>query len=105
VKAIDLLAEQGIFVQLWNVACPLDLDETALKSAAKTGVVFTYEDHNVHTGLGNCIADKYLQLGLSAEFHKFGVEDYAFSGSSEDVFKACGLDVNSVVERIKAVMK
>ncbi len=105
VEAADRLAEKGISIQLWNVSCPIDLDEDALQKAAATGTVFTYEDHNVQTGLGNSIADKMMQLGLSCKFHKFGVEDYAFSGSSEEVFKACRLDVEAVVERIEAVMR
>ncbi|MDO9577312.1 MAG: transketolase [Candidatus Cloacimonadales bacterium] len=101
IEVADKLAEAGISLQVWNISCPIDLDEEALQKAAATGTVFTYEDHNVHTGLGNSIADKMMQMGLSCKFHKFGVEDYAFSGSSEDVFKACGLDVDSVVKRIK----
>lgn len=105
VEAVDKLAEKGISIQLWNVSCPIDLDEEALKKAAKTGTVFTYEDHNVHTGLGNSIADKMMQLGLTCRFHKFGVEDYAFSGSSNDVFQSCKLDADSIVKRVKALMK
>lgn len=105
VEVADKLAEEGISLQVWNVSCPIDLDEEALQKAAATGNVFTYEDHNVHTGLGNSIADKMMQMGLSCKFHKFGVEDYAFSGSSDEVFKACSLDVDSIVKRIKEVMK
>ena len=96
----DRLYDLGISLQVWNVSCPLNLDKEALKKAAKTGIIFTYEDHNVNTGLGNSIADKLMQLGLSCEFYKFGVEDYALSGKSEDVFKYCRLDVDSVVNRI-----
>ncbi|HPR18766.1 MAG TPA: transketolase, partial [Candidatus Cloacimonadota bacterium] len=105
VKVADKLAESGISLQVWNVSCPLCLDEEALKKAAGTGFVFSYEDHNVNTGLGNCLADKMMQMGLGGKFRKFGVEDYAFSGSSKDVFKACGLDADSIVERIKEVMQ
>ncbi len=101
----DKLKKQGISLQIWNVSCPNNLDENALKQAAKTGTVFTYEDHNVNTGIGNSIADKIMQLGLSCKFVKFGVEDYAFSGNSEDVFKLCRLDVDSIVKRIEEVLE
>ncbi len=100
VEISERLSKLGISLQIWNISCPTELEENALKKASKTGIVFTYEDHNVHTGLGNSIADKLMQLGLSCGFYKFGVEDYAFSGKSEDVFRYCRLDVESVVNRI-----
>jgi len=99
-QVADKLITKGISLQVWNVSCPNDLDLEALKTAATTGIVFTYEDHNVNTGLGNSIADKMMELGINCRFIKFGVEDYAFSGNSEDVFKHCKLDVESIVERI-----
>ncbi len=104
IEISDRLSDLGISIQVWNVFCPIDLDEKALQKAAKTGTIFTYEDHNVNTGLGNSIADKLMQLGLSCKFYKFGVEDYALSGKSEDVFKFCRLDVDSVVERILEII-
>jgi transketolase C-terminal domain/subunit len=58
----------------------------------------------VNTGLGNSIADKLMQMGLMCKFVKFGVEDYALSGKSSDVYKHCKLDVESIVERIRKVV-
>jgi len=104
IEIVEKLKEEGISIQLWNVSCPTKLDEEALKAATKTGVIFIYEDHNVNTGLGNSIADKMMQLGLSAKFIKFGVEDYAISGTADDVFKHCKLDVNSILKRIKETL-
>ena len=100
-----ILSEQGISLQVWNFSAPTELDEEALKKAAQTGTIFTYEDHNINTGLGNSVADKLLQLGLSCKLLKFGVEDYAFSGNANDVFAACKLDVNSVIGRITDFLK
>jgi len=105
IEVADKLKEKGISLQVWNISCPNDLDEKALKQAANTGIVFTYEDHNVNTGIGNSIADKMMQLGLTCKFVKFGVENYAFSGNSEDVFKHCRLDVDSIVERIEEAIR
>jgi len=102
--ATDKLKELGISLQVWNISCPNELDEDALQQAAKTGIVFTYEDHNVNTGIGNSIADKMMQLGLHCKFIKFGVEDYALSGNSDDVFKHCKLDVDSIVKRIQEAL-
>ncbi|MDP8203612.1 MAG: transketolase [Candidatus Tenebribacter mawsonii] len=103
--AAKKLKSLDISLQVWNISCPDDLDEEALKQAAKTGTVFTYEDHNVNTGIGNSIADKMMQMGLRCKFVKFGVEDYALSGNSDDVFKHCKLDVDSIVKRIDLICK
>ncbi len=104
VEIAEKLLKEKISLQVWNISCPNDIDEDALKKAAQTGVIFTYEDHNVHTGLGNSIADKLMQMGLSCKFHKFGVEDYSFSGNSRDLFRMYKLDVKSVVDRIKKII-
>jgi transketolase len=101
VQAVDILHEKGFNIQLWHIASPLKIDEDILRKAASTGTVFSYEDHNVHTGLGNCLADRLMQLGLSPCFVKFGVEDYALSGRSEDIFRMCRLDCKSLIERIE----
>jgi len=101
VEAADKLKAEGVDIQVWNVSCPTALDEDALRKAATTGTVFTYEDHNVNTGLGNSVADKMMQMGLACKFVKFGVEDYAFSGNSADVYRMCNLDADSIYNRIK----
>ena len=106
-KAVEIaekLLEEKISLQVWNISCPNDIDEDALKKAVKTGTIFTYEDHNVNTGLGNSIADKMMQMGLYCKFHKFGVEDYSFSGKSSDLFQFYGLDVKSMVDNIKYIL-
>ncbi|MFO7896580.1 MAG: transketolase [Candidatus Cloacimonadales bacterium] len=104
VQIVDTLAQQGHKISLWNISCPSELDESALKAAAATGKVFTYEDHNLNTGLGNSVADKMMQMGLTCRFIKFGVENYAMSGASTDVFVSCGLDVESMVAKIKNLL-
>jgi len=105
VKIADALAKSDIKISVWNISCPTELDEEALKSAASTGYVFTYEDHNVNTGLGNSVADKMMQMGLRCNFNKFGVNGYAMSGASNDVFEKCGLDVESITKQIKKLIK
>ena len=104
VEIADKLADNNISLQVWNISCPNELDKNALKEAAQTGTIFTYEDHNIHTGLGNSIADKLMEMGLNCKFHKFGVKDYCFSGKSSDLFQFYGLDVNSMVDNIKGIL-
>ncbi len=101
VKAADILKEKGVSLQVWNIACPCDLDEEALTRAAKTGAIFTVEDHNVHTGLGACVAVKLLDMGLHCRLERFGVEDYCISGTAGDVYRYVGLDAQSIAKRIE----
>ncbi len=101
VKAADMLHEGGTDVQVWNISCPCDMDEEALKEAAGTGMLFTVEDHNVHTGLGACVAMKLVDMGLRCRLIRIGVEDYCISGSAEDVYRYAGLDAQTIADKIK----
>ncbi|MBN1948834.1 MAG: transketolase [Candidatus Cloacimonetes bacterium] len=101
VELADRLLAEGINLQVWNISCPFALDPEAIRQAAVTGAIFTLEDHNVHTGLGSCVADYLCTNGLNCRLRKFGVEDYASSGSSADVFKAAGLDPDTLSVEIR----
>ncbi len=105
VKISDKLKTEGINLRVVNFSCLSDIDIEAIKSSAETGHIFTYEDHNVKTGLGNTIADIMMENCIFCKLTKFGVEDYAMSGKSADVFKLCKLDVDSILNRIKASLK
>jgi transketolase len=94
------LLKKDLSVAVWHVACPTALSDEMLKEAARTGYIFTYEDHHVRTGLGNCVAERLAELQIPCKLKKFGVEDYAFSGSSEDVFRYSGLDSESIARKI-----
>jgi len=103
-KVVEKLAAEGYQLELWNVSSPLKADENMLKSISKQPFVITYEDHNVNTGLGSIIADQLMSRGLFTRLYKFGVEDYACSGSATDVYKHCHLDQESVYARTKEIL-
>ncbi|KQC08270.1 MAG: transketolase [Candidatus Cloacimonas sp. SDB] len=104
VEVAEKLSRQNIHIQLWNVSTPQMIDPKVLREAASTGLIFTYEDHNVNTGLGCCVANKLVAEQLNCRLVKFGVENYAFSGDSEAIFKLYGLDSDSIVEKIKKAL-
>ncbi len=101
VAAWERLREKGIEVAVWNVACPRDLDVEALKEAAATGLIVTYEDHNVETGLGSSVANALLDNGLNARLVKLGVRTYGGSGKPDELFAMQGLDVESLVKAVQ----
>jgi transketolase len=97
VQAWEKLKEKGMNVQVLNVSCLSDLDVEAILRAAHTGTVITYEDHQIHTGLGNLIANVIAGNGLPTRFRKMGITQYGSSGKPDDLYKMQGLDVESLV--------
>jgi transketolase len=103
-KAVDRLRDEGIFVQLWYVSAPLELDMVMLKKAADLGCIISVEDHNVNSGLGSIIADKLVEHNLQSGLIKLGVKDYPISGTSDDVYKWAGLDTDSLIKTIRMIV-
>lgn len=101
IQAWAILKQREISVRVLNVCCPKDLDEEVLLDAARIGIIITYEDHNIHTGLGNIAADKLISMGLSVRLRKLGISSYGLSGPPNELFKAAGLDVDSLVRTVE----
>jgi len=100
IQAWEVLRERGYQVKVINLSCWSDLDVETLKQAAETGVVVTYEDHNIKTGLGSIVANFLIENSLSPRFRKLGIKRYASSGLPDDLFKMEGLDVETLVNTV-----
>ena len=92
IAAADALRGEGINVEVGIVACPLDLDDAAMRYAAEAPILFTVEDHGVHTGLGASVADCIAANGGDVRLVRLGVEGYQSSGASAELFARLGLD-------------
>lgn len=101
VAAADALLEEGIEVEVGIVACPLDLDDAAIRYAAEAPLIVTVEDHNADTGLGACIALQLAGTGNAAPLVRIGVEAYQSSGASSQILARSGLDSASIANRIR----
>ncbi len=97
----ELLAAEGFSVKVLVVSCPLALEEEMLRDAAATGLVVTYEDHHVASGLGASVGLGLLRAGLAPRFASFGVHRYGDSGPSGDVFAAMGLAPEQIAEGVR----
>lgn len=75
-KAVELLAKEGIKAELINVHTikPLDND-TVLESARKTGCVVTAENHSVVGGLKSAIAELLCETN-PVPIRAIGVQDH-----------------------------
>jgi len=105
VRVADELMEEGVDVAVFNFSCAKDLDPEALSAACKTGILVTYEDHNVNTGLGAAVSDCLFQLDLKVELFKMGIPHYATSGKPSELLDTIGLDENSLKYTLRRLME
>ena len=103
VSAAKKLGEEGIDVDLINMSSIKPLDEDAIvDSAAKTGIVFTVEDHNIIGGLGSAVCET-LSEKEPVKVIRIGVKDrFGASGSPADLYREYGLDEESIIKTIKS---
>ncbi len=100
IQAWEKLKEEGVEVQVLHLSCLSDLDREAILHACRTGVVVTYEDHHVETGLGSLIGSVIAEEGLSIRFRKMGITSYGASGKPDDLYRMQGLDVESLIQTV-----
>jgi len=105
IQAWQKLKEMRIEVQVLNISCLSDLDIEAILKAAHTGTVITYEDHQIHTGLGSLVANVIAEHGLPIRFRKMGITQYGSSGKPDDLYKMQGIDVGSLVQVVLEEIK
>ena len=101
VRAVEILEKEGINAELINVPVikPLDCG-TIIKSAEKTGLVVTVEDHSVIGGLGSAVSE-LLSEQSPHKVIRFGIEDtFGQSGTPKELLKYYGLDAESIANRI-----
>jgi transketolase len=105
VQACQILRERGIYAQVINIPCLSELDREVILKAAKTGIIITYEDHHIQTGLGSLIANFLAGQGLGIRFRKLGVTQYGSSGKPDELYRMQGLDVDSLVQAVMEEIK
>ncbi len=99
--ARELLARDGLAAAVYNFSCPIHLDLEALKEAAGTGRIITFEDHLCASGLGAAVAKALLEQGRPVKFACHGLEEYAPSGDFNEVYDVSGLSVEALAESVR----
>jgi transketolase len=105
IEAVKMLAEQGISAELINMHTIKPLDEEAiLKSVSKTGCVVTAEEHMMHGGLGDAVA-QVLARNLPSPHEYVAVNDsFGESGTPMELMAKYGIDTINVVDAVKKVI-
>ena len=100
-RAWRALKEEGIEVMVINISCPFDPDRELLKVAASTGLIITYEDHHVETGLGAEVAKVLAEEGWKVRFRRMGITSYGLSGTPEELYRSQGLDEGALIKAVR----
>lgn len=97
-KALETLKRYGIEPALYNVPTLKPIDKEQLLSIAKQyETIVTLEEHNVIGGLYSIVSEIVHEKPIIA----IGVQDrFGQSGTPEELFKAYGLDKDTIVSRI-----
>ena len=102
IEAAKVLAENGIFARVINLATikPLD-EELVLKAAQECGKVITCEEHSVIGGLGEAVCG-LLSEKCPTPVRRIGVNDeFGHSGPAGALLKQFGLCADHLVEVAK----
>ncbi|EKQ50421.1 MULTISPECIES: transketolase family protein [unclassified Clostridium] len=101
-EAKDELAKEGINARVINIHTIKPIDKELLVDAAKeTGAIVTAEEHSVIGGLGSAVAEVVTEE-YPVPVLKVGIKDtFGESGKPNELLKAYGLTVESIVENSK----
>lgn len=101
VLASEMLANEGISVELISLPVVKPLDKTTiLNSAKKTGFVVTIENHSIIGGIGSAISE-LLAEEYPTKVLRIGMPDvFGQSGSPKDLIKFYGLDAESIKNKV-----
>jgi transketolase len=105
IEAGEKLAEKGISAEIINIHTIKPLDEEAiLKSVTKTKCVVTAEEHQMHGGLGDSVA-QLLSRNLPMPQEFVAVNDsFGESGTPDQLMVKYGLDTSNIVAAVEKVI-
>lgn len=106
IEAADALEKKGISVDLINIHTIKPLDEDAiLKSATKTGCVVTAEEHQMHGGLGDSVAQLLTRKHPVPQEYVAVNDSFGESGTPDELMKKYGLDSVNIINAVENVLK
>lgn len=107
-EAAGMLEKEGFSADVINMSTIKPLDKQAvLKSAKKTGIVVTVEEHNVIGGLGGAVSEVLCLEGLPVRFDIMGFKDTFCNdyGWHQDLKRMYGLSPQHIFENCLKLCK
>ena len=101
-EAAEMLAKDGINAEVVNIHTIKPIDrELILKTAEKTGLVVTVEEHSIYGGLGSAVAE-VLSEEMPTVVKRIGVNDtFGESGPAVELLHKYKLDGEGVYQQIR----
>lgn len=107
IKAVETLQkEDKLSIRLLNMSTikPIDV-ESIVRAAKEIGRIVTVEEHTVIGGLGEAVCGVVAKM-LPVPVCIIGLEDvFGESGKPEELLKKYGLDVDSIVHKIRQFLR
>jgi len=98
----ERLREDGFDFGVVNKSSPLETDIESMERAVKSGFICSIEDHYIGSGIGTLTLSPYVSdRGLNVKVKRYGIREDFGSGKPEHLFRANGLDVESIVNDIR----
>jgi transketolase len=100
IGAAEMLASEGIEARVVNMATidPIDADLVA-DCARQCGAILTVEEHQIHGGLGDAVAQAVVQ-GTPVPMELMGMTgQFGQSGGAKQLIEHYGLDAKSIAAR------
>ncbi|OGF66577.1 MAG: transketolase [Candidatus Fischerbacteria bacterium RBG_13_37_8] len=101
IEAYNILQIDNIHPCVYCVSSPMLIKKEIIEDAGKTGLIITYEDHNIHSGLGNEIAQIIAENNLHTKLIKIGISGYGKSDETQILYRKYALDAESTAALIK----
>jgi transketolase len=104
--AKHLKENDGLSIRVLDMHTIKPIDEEAIISAIRdTRRIITFEDHNIYGGLGSAVAEVVAASGIACAFEIVGIPDcYSIVGYPEDLYHYYKLDMDGIVEKVRAIM-
>jgi len=106
-RVADVLAEEGLDVEVINASTIKPLDETCLKAVFdKKHPIFTIEEHVLQGGFGSAVLEAAAMMDKQAHIIPLAVEDrFIQHGDHKHLLEEVGLDDAGIADRIRNTLK
>lgn len=106
IKAIDLIEKDGISVAHYDMIYLKPIDEDILHEVGRDYKnILTVENGVIQGGLGTAVMEFMAENGYTSRIQRIGINDtFVEHGSIPELFRLCGMDAESISERIKSTM-
>lgn len=102
-EVAEAAARQGAELSVWDMRWAKPIDADALRDAAHTGHIFTFEDGVITGGFGSGVLELLSDMGESCPVRRFGIPDtFVTQGPVDKLFEVLGLDAESISAEVLA---